>query len=309
MPPPVTSKKIDIDVVLLQDCTESQQPYIDTVRKYVKDAIPMIKAQANLNGGRARYRVIAFRDHKEQGCDWLIKTHDFTDDPAVVANQLASLVASGGGDGPEAQFDGLDAARRSPWRQTAKRIVILITDSPPHGIGEPGDSVPRDHPEALTHEAILKTYNKTNIQLSVLACVPEITYYEKAEAFYQDLTKKTGGLYVPLPDPEYNPEPMKLAIVGCVLHSTDSLRTTDRWAEWIIEHSDRGHDALVNDIHAQLTHEGEKCHKVTCTEHRGTNDVHYKLVDVNRDHVDAIVGKALRLKADMKANPHMYDEH
>ena len=172
------------DVVFLQDCTESQQPYIDTVRKHVKDAIPMIKSQADLKGGSARFRVIAFRDHKAQGCDWLLKSHDFTTDPSVLANQLATLVASGGGDGPEAQIDGLDAARRSPWRQAAKRIVILITDSPPHGIGEPGDSVPVDHPEgkktassdssralpylvviALTHEIILKSYNKNNIQL------------------------------------------------------------------------------------------------------------------------------------------------
>ncbi|KIJ99722.1 hypothetical protein K443DRAFT_679748 [Laccaria amethystina LaAM-08-1] len=308
MPTP-SNKAIDIDVVFLQDCTESQQPYIDTVRKYVKDAIPMIKSQADLKGGSARYRLIGFRDHKEQGCDWLVKLHDFTTDPSVLANQLEALIASGGGDGPEAQIDGLDAARRSPWRQTAKKIVILMTDSPPHGIGEPGDSVPVDHPEALTHEIILKSYNKNDIQLSVLACVPEITYYEKAEQFYQDLTQKTSGLYVPLPEPHINPEPMKRAIVGCVLHSTNSLRTTDRWEEWIKDQSDRGHDAIVNDIHSKLTQEGETCHKVSCTEHRGTNDVHYKLTDVNRDFVDAIVGKTLRLKTDMKANPHMYDEH
>jgi hypothetical protein len=135
------------DVVFLQDCTESQQPYIDAVRKYVKEAIPMIKSQADLKGGSARYRVVAFCDHKEQGCPWLVQQFDFTADPSVLANNLSNLVASGGGDGPEAQIDGLDAARRSAWRQTAKKIVILITDSPPHGIGEPGDSVPVDHPE------------------------------------------------------------------------------------------------------------------------------------------------------------------
>jgi len=57
-----------------------------------------------------------------------------------------ALVALGGGDGPEAQIDVLDAALRSSWRRDAKRIVILITDSPPHGIGEPGDVVPASHP-------------------------------------------------------------------------------------------------------------------------------------------------------------------
>lgn len=123
----------------------------------------MIKSQANLKGGTARYRIIAFRDHKEQDCDWLLKSHDFTDDPAVLAKDLESLVASGGGDGPEAQIDGLDAARRSPWRQAAKKIVILITDSPPHGVGEPGDSVPVDHPEG---KKTISPYSSHTLTLS-----------------------------------------------------------------------------------------------------------------------------------------------
>lgn len=310
MPPP-SDKAIDIDVVFLQDCTESQQPYIDTVRKHVMDAIPMINSQANLKGGSARYRVIAFRDHREQGCDWLLKEHGFTTDPSVLAKQLEDLVASGGGDGPEAQIDGLDGARRSNFRLTAKRIVILITDSPPHGVGEPGDSVPVDHPEALTHQVILNTYKKKDIQLNVLACVPEITYYEIAEKFYKDLTQKTSGLYTPIPEPHENPDAIKLAIVGCILHSTDSLRMTDRWEKWIVDQSqaNRSHDAIVNDIYSKITQEGEKCHKVSCTEHRGTADVQYRLVDVNRDYVDNIVSKTLRFKTDIKANPHMYDTY
>jgi hypothetical protein len=82
---------------------------------------------------------------------------------------------------------------------------------------------------------------------------------------------------------------MKLAVVGCVLHSTNSLRTTDRWEEWILDQSDRGQDAIVNDIYSKLSQEGEKCHKVSCTEHRGTNDVQYELVDVDRDFVSSFV--------------------
>ena len=60
----------------------------------------------------------------------------------------ACLVASGGGDGPEAQLDALDAVRRSAWRANAARIVIMITDSAPHGINEPGDVVPGSHPKS-----------------------------------------------------------------------------------------------------------------------------------------------------------------
>jgi len=52
---------------------------------------------------------------------------------------LASLVASGGGDGPEAQTAALARALDMEWADNAIKIVILITDAPPHGIGEVGD--------------------------------------------------------------------------------------------------------------------------------------------------------------------------
>jgi hypothetical protein len=52
------------------------------------------------------------------------------------------LVATGGGDGPEAQSDALSAAPNVDWKDNATKIVILITDSPQHGIGEDGDGFP-----------------------------------------------------------------------------------------------------------------------------------------------------------------------
>ena len=52
---------------------------------------------------------------------------------------LASLIASGGGDGPEAQTAALADALNMEWTEKAVKLVILITDSPPHGLGERGD--------------------------------------------------------------------------------------------------------------------------------------------------------------------------
>lgn len=52
---------------------------------------------------------------------------------------LAKLVASGGGDGPEAQTAAIAAALDMDWNDDAVKIVVLITDAPPHGLGEPGD--------------------------------------------------------------------------------------------------------------------------------------------------------------------------
>ena len=40
--------------------------------------------------------------------------------------------SSGGGPHPESSFDALALAARSNWREEANRIIIHITDAPPH---------------------------------------------------------------------------------------------------------------------------------------------------------------------------------
>jgi hypothetical protein len=56
-----------------------------------------------------------------------------------VHKDLSGLYASGGGDGPEAVTAGLMEALNMDWRSNATKLVILIADAPPHGIGEYGD--------------------------------------------------------------------------------------------------------------------------------------------------------------------------
>ncbi|KAJ6592159.1 hypothetical protein DFH09DRAFT_1025102 [Mycena vulgaris] len=300
---PSSNKPVDIDVVFLHDATGSQQPYIENARRFSQDYVSRISSAAKLNGGTTRYRVVAFRDHKEQGDAWIVHdTNPFTADPFVLQGQLDALVASGGGDGPEAQIDGLDAVLRSAWRQNAKKIVLLITDSPPHGIGEPGDRIPASHPDALTADRILKSYKMRDTLLFVVGCIPEINRYKKAVDFYTKFAKDTGGAYLPLPNPASNPGPMNRAIVGSVLHATDSLRLTDKWGGWIMDESHRGHDAIVDDLHSKLSAEGEECHEVYCTEHGG-HDVKYDLGPVSRARVDTIVGKTLLYQKSLESDP------
>jgi hypothetical protein len=56
-----------------------------------------------------------------------------------VHRDLSSLYASGGGDGPEAVTAALAEALNMDWRDHASKMVVLIADAPPHGIGEYGD--------------------------------------------------------------------------------------------------------------------------------------------------------------------------
>ena len=44
------------------------------------------------------------------------------------------MIASGGGDGPEAVTAGLAACLTDlEWRRSAAKMVVLIADAPPHG--------------------------------------------------------------------------------------------------------------------------------------------------------------------------------
>lgn len=54
---------------------------------------------------------------------------------------LSSLYASGGGDGPEAVTAALAEALNMDWRPASSKMVVLIADAPPHGIGEYGDGM------------------------------------------------------------------------------------------------------------------------------------------------------------------------
>lgn len=77
----------------------------------------------------------------------MTKNFGFTRDPETMRSNLAGLRATGGGDGPEAVTAALADALNIEWNEEAVKIVILITDAPPHGLGEHGDGFPDGSPD------------------------------------------------------------------------------------------------------------------------------------------------------------------
>ncbi|CAE6476348.1 unnamed protein product [Rhizoctonia solani] len=136
--------KKSLDVIFLQDSTGSQGPYIDGARNQInqicKNLLTLSTTELVLED--LRFGLIAFRDHPPQDSSFVTRRYNFTNDPNIMASYLAGLRADGGGDGAEAQSDALMEALHSPWNEVATKVVILITDSPPHGLGESDDSFP-----------------------------------------------------------------------------------------------------------------------------------------------------------------------
>jgi hypothetical protein len=130
------------DVLFIQDFTGSQSPYIDSARRGIRQICADLISGTQFVPGNVRFGVIAFRDHPPQDASFVTKAFPFTSDPARIAADLASLTATGGGDGPEAQTDALHDALNARWNVDAVKVAILVTDAPPHGIGESHDGFP-----------------------------------------------------------------------------------------------------------------------------------------------------------------------
>jgi len=127
---------INSDLLFLQDCTGSQQPYIKASTDSILNISKRVSSSGKLGAGALRVGLVAFRD---VGDEYITKPFGFTSDVSVMQKNLSTLVATGGGDGPEDITAALDVALASSWRVDAIKMVILISDAPPHGIGEPGD--------------------------------------------------------------------------------------------------------------------------------------------------------------------------
>ena len=56
----------------------------------------------------------------------------FTNDAEAIRNTINSLQASGGNDWPESVLSGINAAIGFPWRDGAKKAIIVLGDAPPH---------------------------------------------------------------------------------------------------------------------------------------------------------------------------------
>ncbi|CCU97435.1 unnamed protein product [Malassezia sympodialis ATCC 42132] len=112
--------------------------------------------------------------------------------------QLNGLFAAGGGDGPEAMTAALKAASDLDWRPDAAKMAILITDAPPHGIGEYGDGFPNGSPDGEDPLVLARSMSARGISLFVVACEPALSGYQHAVDFYHGLVTITSGMLVPL---------------------------------------------------------------------------------------------------------------
>ncbi|KAH7912671.1 hypothetical protein BJ138DRAFT_749993 [Hygrophoropsis aurantiaca] len=249
--PDEPSQASAMDVIFIQDITGSQQPYIDNARA----TIGSIYSELNLNfvPGNFRVGLITFRDHPPQDLSMVTKVYPLTPDLGVIETRLGDLVATGGGDGPEAQSDALADALTANWNDDAVKVVILITDSPPHGTrispSDYIDSFPEGCPQQNNPLNIAKRMKSLGITLHVIACQPTLDReFKGARAFYEGLTRKTGGRVFPI----VNPDTLASYIVGSLTETADRENLVRSFESEIRKQAKINGTSNVSDISTQV---------------------------------------------------------
>jgi hypothetical protein len=128
---------------------------------------------------------------------------------------LENCQAVGGGDTPEVVADALDAVLKLSWRVESTKICVLISDAPPHGLDQEGDTFPNGCPAGLDPARIVREMAEEHITLYSVGVEPPIGNALNISAaiskhifslfclvryrdFFMALAYITGGQYVPM---------------------------------------------------------------------------------------------------------------
>ncbi|GAB5037786.1 elongation factor-2 kinase [Nannochloropsis oceanica] len=191
-----------LDLVFVVDSTSSMDAYIRAAQESIHGIITRLACD---DGVSVRFALISYRDHAPQDSSYVTRVFPFTSHLPTITDNVNSITAEGGGDGPEAMADALYDLLHLEWRsslppspssspsiQTSK-VAVLIADAPPHGLGEREDGFPNGCP--LHHDplALTRQLAACGITLYTVGCEPAISTYENCKDILIFMAEATGG--------------------------------------------------------------------------------------------------------------------
>ena len=207
-----------VDVCFVIDTTGSMGDEIDVVKTKASQLVD------NINDTFPDYRIalIDFRDHPigdmgEPGVDYPAKLDcGFTSDRTTIINAINALSIGNGLDWPESQPDALHMALNSlTWRDNAYKIIILITDAPPHDPDVDGISCP----DGYDYKSETYSARDKGVHICTIGC-SGIEWYN-ADDLYRWVASETDGIYVDLG----NVEDLVKVINDIVMTTFDTIGT------------------------------------------------------------------------------------
>jgi hypothetical protein len=199
-------RRVGIDVVLVVDATDSMQFVIDSVRERLSKTIEALQTMVDTT----RVGIVAYRD---KGEEYVTRWVDFSFSTSKLQGFLANLEASGGGDWPEALYEGVDVAIHDlSWRKKSRRIIVLVSGSSPHpetvssimnlaqGFRSQGGVVSAMDLAEKMHEDFERALWQRTAQLTKVAFKPSPlpAFYREFRDTMASISKAGGGEFIPL---------------------------------------------------------------------------------------------------------------
>jgi hypothetical protein len=117
-----------VDVMFVVDTTGSMGDELEYLKEELADVMTRAVEATSLS------MRLSLNFYKDEGDEYVVESHPFTEDLDEAQGWLASESASGGGDWPEAVEEALDdAIAGHDWSESAQaRLLFLVLDAPPH---------------------------------------------------------------------------------------------------------------------------------------------------------------------------------
>jgi hypothetical protein len=187
----------ELDVAFCCDCTGSMSAYLKSAQQNIFNISSEIHTRAK--NASVRFALVKYRDHPPQDSTFVTEVYPFTDSIKVMKGNVDTMQAQGGGDGPEAVSAALVEVNHLAWRPNATKICVLISDAPPHGLGEDGDGFPEGCPLKTDPVVTAKEMASKGITIYAVGVEPILsTQYKFARDFMMMLAKMTEGKFLPL---------------------------------------------------------------------------------------------------------------
>jgi len=178
-----------LDLAFVVDTTGSMGAFIQTAQRQMIALLKGLSTSADTPID-LRLAVVEYRDHPPQDHSFVARAYDFSGDLGKVQKTINGLKPDGGGDTPEAVYDGLSAAcEELAWRGHSQRLAVLIGDAPPHGYPRGGDGFPNGCPCGQTQDSITALLEEKGITLYALGLTGMVN-----DSFGR-LARYTGGEY------------------------------------------------------------------------------------------------------------------
>ncbi|MBA4186798.1 MAG: hypothetical protein C0467_02145 [Planctomycetaceae bacterium] len=140
------------DIMFVLDVTASMQNEIDGV----KNGVRSFAAALQRNKIDFRIGLVAFRDLMADSDAMIVlkfQGEPFTTDVEAFRDQVGLLKAAGGGDIPEHSIEAVAEATKQPFRKSATKVLLLITDAPPKVVDQTGRLSDAEIPGAVRRAA------------------------------------------------------------------------------------------------------------------------------------------------------------